>query len=325
MTDIRSFSEILNNLRQVIVDFDAASKIKPPIIEPTSTNEVKRKAFKNALETLSSVEMEVSLDDNAITAFIAFFENLYSVSSNTSIDGINGQFENGNRESLCYQGFRHMYSDASEVMFAQLDPIYLDHGVPYGVILLEANLVVIKNVAMQRGCSHGVSIGLTKLQDHISLEIHRMRYMAVQNTHMEETAKRLTKEFNERIASSIRQANKEFNSQIQKTKDGFQRNSVTTLGIFAAIVIAFTSATAFSSSVLQSMAGVSIYRLSLTILMLGFIVFNVLCALVVFLAKISNIAILKKEYVIIVDIVLVALMALVSLAKIYNWFGASIG
>lgn len=214
-----------------------------------------------------------------------------------------------------------MYSDVCEVMFSQLDTRDLDNGVPYGVIRLENNIIMIKDVALSKNCSHSVSIGLIKLQDHISLEIRRMRYMAVQNKHQKDTAEQLASNLNNQINTSIKQAKSNFDSQIQQTKDSVQKNHITILGIFAAIVIAFASTWAFSSSILQNMANVSIYRLSFTMLVLGFLAFNMLCALFMFLGKIANFKVLNKSFIIGIDTTLVVFIVLTFSARCFHFLG----
>ena len=67
-----------------------------------------------------------------------------------------------------------------------------------------------------------------------------------------------------------------------------QREYITILGIFAAIVITFTSGVVFSSSVLQSIAGVSIYRLLLVSLVIGLVLINVLYALFLYICSLMG-------------------------------------
>ena len=157
--------------------------------------------------------------------------------------------------------------------------------------------------------------GLTQLQDHITLEKLRIKHMAAQNKHNKESADKLSEEFEEKIESYLDNANRSFKDQIEETKDSLQKNYVTILGIFAAVVIAFMSATAFSSSALESMKDVSIYRLSFTMLVLGFFIFNLLCSLFMFLSKISNTNAVQKWFVIVVNSIFVALIALTIFAR----------
>lgn len=292
------FEEFLSSLQDVLENVNRKNNVSIPNINSDSNEDEKRKAFTDALKILC--DFDSSLDDNGINGFIDFFTKLYGTEENE---------------------FRHMYSDACEVMFSQLDTKEFDNGVPFGVVNLENNITMIKEVAERTGASARTISGLKKLQDHISLEKLRMRYMAAQNKHNKEITEKLSENFEEKINSSLENANKSFKDQIKETKDSLQRNYVTILGIFAAVVIAFMSATAFSSSVLESMNDVSIYRLSFTMLVLGFFIFNLLCALFMFLSKISNANAVQRWFVIAVDSVFVALIALTIIARFTRILG----
>ena len=292
------FEEFLSSLQDVLENVNRKNNVSIPNINSDSNEDEKRKAFTDALKILC--DFDSSLDDNGINGFIDYFTKLYGAEENE---------------------FRHMYSDACEVMFSQLDTKEFDNGVPFGVVNLENNITMIKEVAEKTEAPLRTINGLKKLQDHISLEKLRMRYMAAQNKHNKEITEKLSENFEEKINSSLENANKSFKDQIKETKDSLQRNYVTILGIFAAVVIAFMSATAFSSSVLESMNDVSIYRLSFTMLVLGFFIFNLLCALFMFLSKISNANAVQRWFVIAVDSVFVALIALTIIARFTRILG----
>ena len=292
------FEEFLSSIQDVLENVNRKNNVSIPNINSDSNEDEKRKAFTDALKILC--DFDSSLDDNGINGFIDFFTKLYGAEENE---------------------FRHMYSDACEVMFSQLDTKEFDNGVPFGVVNLENNITMIKEVAEKTEAPLRTINGLKKLQDHISLEKLRMRYMAAQNKHNKEITEKLSENFEEKINSSLENANKSFKDQIKETKDSLQRNYVTILGIFAAVVIAFMSATAFSSSVLESMNDVSIYRLSFTMLVLGFFIFNLLCALFMFLSKISNANAVQRWFVIAVDSVFVALIALTIIARFTRILG----
>ncbi|MDY4971429.1 MAG: hypothetical protein SO101_14410, partial [Lachnospiraceae bacterium] len=62
------------------------------------------------------------------------------------------------------------------------------------------------------------------------------------------------------------------------------------LGIFASIVLAFTGGIAFSTSVLQNISNVSIYRLTMIVICLACVLMNVIYLLVWFIK-----GLIKKE------------------------------
>ena len=96
------------------------------------------------------------------------------------------------------------------------------------------------------------------------------------------------------------------------------------MGIFAAIVIAFMSGTAFSSSVLQNIDNASIYRLSFIVLILGFFLFNLLIALFAFLGKMTGNPLFQKRdgqvaiIAIVADVAMVTLIVSVVCARFNN-------
>ena len=67
-----------------------------------------------------------------------------------------------------------------------------------------------------------------------------------------------------------------------------QRDYVTILGIFAAIILAFVAGITFSTSVLSNVDKVSIYRLTFVILLLALLLFNLLNSLFCFVERINN-------------------------------------
>lgn len=69
---------------------------------------------------------------------------------------------------------------------------------------------------------------------------------------------------------------------------GIEKEYISILGIFAAIVLAFVGGITFSSSVLQNIGNVSIYRLLIVIDLLALILINVIWLLIKFIAQINN-------------------------------------
>ena len=94
-----------------------------------------------------------------------------------------------------------------------------------------------------------------------------------------------------------------------------EKQYITILGIFAAVVLSFVGGLTFSSSVLQNIDAVSIYRLLLVVDILGLILINTIYVLVKFICQINDkdFKIFKMKYV---NIALIAFGALVTVA----WF-----
>lgn len=108
---------------------------------------------------------------------------------------------------------------------------------------------------------------IIKIYDHFHLALHQIENMNVT------------------VEKSIGETKDKLEDQIKET----QREYITILGIFASIVLAFVGGSIFSSSVLENMAEVSIYRLLLTIDFLAFVLINMIYLLIKFICKINNI------------------------------------
>ena len=67
-----------------------------------------------------------------------------------------------------------------------------------------------------------------------------------------------------------------------------QREYIAILGIFAAVVLAFTGGIAFSTSVLQNLHVSSIYRIVLAIVIMGLVLTNLLYGLFYYIGQLVN-------------------------------------
>ena len=103
-----------------------------------------------------------------------------------------------------------------------------------------------------------------------------MQYLAKQNS------------INADKANELNGQLKNVEEKMNNTQEKLQRNYVTILGIFAAIVFTFAAGTSFTSSVLETMASVSIYRLILMVALLAFVLFNSIYALFLFICRVSK-------------------------------------
>lgn len=259
-----------------------------PKLNPSSSNQEKREALIEVLKQLSGLSLESYLSEEEEASVISFFSSLYDGES----------------------GYRHMYSDVCEVMYEYLkkDENRLDDGVPYEARQLANNMEMIQRKISKDYLGERCADCVFKLYDHIELENTRLRYMARQNSVQIKNV--------EQINADI----ESFQEKLQNTQEKLQRNYVTILGIFAAIVITFTAATTFTSSVLQTMESVSIYRLTFVIDILAMILFDAAFTLYYFICRVSGI----KEgkylpwFVIIFNIILLAALVLIFFAWRYQ-------
>lgn len=74
----------------------------------------------------------------------------------------------------------------------------------------------------------------------------------------------------------------------EKKIERSEKNYITILGIFASLVVTFVSGLLFSSEVLSNISSVSVYRLIVVILLLGFVLITICFSLYWFITKIIN-------------------------------------
>ena len=111
---------------------------------------------------------------------------------------------------------------------------------------------------------------LFKLRDYINLEIARI----TDNTRVQLA-----------LEEKIMQAKTSLN-EFSATSKNIQRDYITILGIFAAIILTFVSGLVFSNSVLQNIDKVSIYRLIAVISLIAIFIVNILNFLFSFIKQI---------------------------------------
>lgn len=135
-----------------------------------------------------------------------------------------------------------------------------------------------------------ISRSIQKLYDHVSLDIARSSYIeaTMRGVNGEEPL--------DDIHLEIRKANQEIEQTKQeqrKISDKIERQTkdyIAILGIFAAVVLAFTGGIAFSTSVLENMSGkgVSIYRILATALVIGLVLVNILFGLFYYIDRLVH-------------------------------------
>lgn len=169
--------------------------------------------------------------------------------------------------------FRHSYSMISSALSeydpAQRDslPIYLDRIVCFSEMQPDQEVV------------SRITKSLRKLQDHIELEGIRLNRMS-QIEFLADQARNMQ---NESIA--LNKKTEDAAKQLESRVTGFHEQSITILGIFSSVVLTFTAGIAFSTSVLNNISQVSIYRLIGTALVIGLVWINILFGMFHFTGK----------------------------------------
>ena len=164
-------------------------------------------------------------------------------------------------ESLYHNtGFRHYYSD----IFSVLTTIQQDDALG-DINILGQNLTIIKNgyKAINKdadGNPINIQKQINKLFDHVSLDIARISYSDAADRQLIENSKinDIKREINEtqQRVDNLLDEIVSSQSDIKKAQDKIdnaQKEYITILGIFAAVVITFVGGIAFSTSVLQNM------------------------------------------------------------------------
>lgn len=226
-------------------------------------------------------------------------------------------------EKLYYEGdeiyFRHHYSDIFQVL------MQLQRENTLGSMeTLALNLsVLIKNYRIKNIDDNGKEIDISgclkKLNDHVSLEMARFNYFEQQYNNTTEKAS--VKELNAQV-DEIKQTSEKFYHKLDKLNQKLkttQQEYVSILGVFAAVILAFVGGITFSTSVLNNFDKVSIYRLLLTIDLLGLILINTINILLKFICHILD----KGGSVFFpikwINIVCFALAVLVLVAWVFNF------
>lgn len=193
-------------------------------------------------------------------------------------------------DSLCkfYElNVRHSYADITEYIISH------DGGVEYTEKILPVLEKMRENLKQEKNV---VQSNVGKLIDHIRLEIFRIRY--IDETLFQNVTQKFIDLNNEQFDNfsslhrtmqkdleELEQKNQEIKEAIEKNRmnqdeidqqiqvleqtatnaankvENAQNEIIAILGIFAAIVLAFVSGIAFSTSVLQNIANASIYKI----------------------------------------------------------------
>lgn len=213
--------------------------------------------------------------------------------------------------------FRHFYSDILSTL-TQIDSDDNEGSLD----VLAVNMQAIKDgyqaVNYDGDKLIDISKSIIKLFDHTNLEVARINYTKQLNNatksdlaSTKELLKKQREEFDntksetETIQNTLREETEKANKKIEDNQKQMQNEYVTILGIFAAIVLAFTGGMTFSSSVLNNISKASVYRLSLISFIIGLVFFNLIWVLIDFVRDINGKTIRKKWLFVVVNIIMV--------------------
>lgn len=174
--------------------------------------------------------------------------------------------------------FRHYYSD----IFSTLSNI-CNGDIDGSTEIIGQNLSIIKDGYQpknfdEQGKIKDISNEIKKLYDHVNLEIARLSYcVSVMKNETEISS----------IQKKVESAEKTL-EEIKEKSENIQKEHISILGIFSAVVLAFIGGIVFSTSVFSNIHLASIYRIVLLTLIVGIVVVNIIYALFTFISNLTN-------------------------------------
>lgn len=188
-----------------------------------------------------------------------------------------------------YQRFSKIYNNKFRHWYSLLSD-YLGKKTPDVYSTLSNGLRLVGDYGKKaHPRSDEVNTGIDKLLDHVDLESLRIDRMQAVRCFTDETKNLYT----ETVQYS--KAAQEKAAEVQKNLEHYHEQSISILGIFSAVALAFMGGLSFSSGVLENFANVSMFRLIVTIVLLGFVVFNTIYILLCFIRQIVYRDPIKKK------------------------------
>lgn len=136
--------------------------------------------------------------------------------------------------------------------------------------LITMNLEILNNyIYNKKSCD--CKKGFNKLNDHIRLDIGRIRYMeAIEKSSQEDKIS-----FSNKI-KELTSKNEENRKIMERKLSDTEKDYITILGIFSSIILTVVAGITFSNAVLSNIHKSSIYKTIISILLLGFVIINLL-------------------------------------------------
>ena len=261
----------------------------------------KRQEFRQILLELSA-DQEILKEPKKRSSFYLRLEELYYAPDNE-------------------KSFRHFYSD----IFSALTQI--NDGDDQGSIdVLGQNMNILlcgyqaKN-SDDEGKLIDISDQIRKLYDHISLDIARIKYSEKGDVEVsgQESIEKIRSQINDDESKIITLQDSVKEATVKADK--MQKEYVSILAIFAAVIGVFFSGVGFSTSVLSNIDKSSIYRILLGVTILGMFLFNLLALLLGFIREIVVNKTWSLRVYIIGNLTFIIILALIYVAWIFQVFG----
>lgn len=179
-----------------------------------------------------------------------------------------------------YSGdFRHSYSD----IFSTITEIYNKENCNEAILL--SNLKVLKKYIDKEKAETEISKKFLKLYDHVNLDVSRLVYTNKIVSRIDRDKKDIWDEVNRRCTELEENLEKAQNkhAHFEEELRNSHKSYVPILGIFASIVLTFVAGISFSSSVLQNINAVSVYRLTAVCILIAATLINIIYMLLSFI------------------------------------------
>ena len=179
-----------------------------------------------------------------------------------------------------YSGdFRHSYSD----IFSTITEICNKENCNEAILL--SNLKVLKKYIDKEKAETEISKKFLKLYDHVNLDVSRLVYTNKIVSRIDIDKKDIWDEVNRRCTELEENLEKTQNkhAHFEEELRNSHKSYVPILGIFASIVLTFVAGISFSSSVLQNINAVSVYRLTAVCILIAATLINIIYMLLSFI------------------------------------------
>ncbi len=185
-------------------------------------------------------------------------------------------------KGLYSDGFRHTYSE----FFAMIVEMARDDN-EYDLDYLSNNLVYLRMLVEQDYVDgekefRGLYVPLTKLSDHINLEIARYSNSSVHEQRVMDLEKR-----NSTLQVSLNEATEKLN-EAQEAMASVQTELISVLSIFAAIVLAFSGSMSILGNALTGLQNAPFFKSIFFVLLCGFVIANVIFLMMYLVGKITG-------------------------------------
>jgi len=261
----------------------------------------KRQEFRQILLELSA-DQEILKEPKKRSSFYLRLEKLYYAPDNE-------------------KRFRHFYSDIFSVL------TQINDGDDQGSIdVLGQNMDILlcgyqaKN-SDDEGKLIDISDQIRKLYDHISLDIARIKYSEKGDVEVsgQESIEKIRSQINDDEIKIITLQDSVKEATVKADK--MQKEYVSILAIFAAVIGIFFSGVGFSTSVLSNIDKSSIYRILLGVTILGIFLFNLLALLLGFIREIVVNKTWSLRVYIIGNLAFIIILVLIYVAWIFQVLG----